>query len=174
MSDPDCPKCHGSGQIDDAEPGDISFNTWNCDCRISRNKMLMMMTGIAAMRSTCIRKKVGCVIAQDGRPVAIGYAGAPAGMPHCLDVGCLAGPEGLAKSGCIRTVHAEMNAIAFAARKGIVLENATLFCTMSPCYACAKLIINAGITFVFYREKYRDDSGIELLASAGIPSFEYA
>jgi dCMP deaminase len=169
MSDPDCPKCHGLGKYDDAEPGDISFNTWNCDCRISRNKMLMMMTGIAAMRSTCIRKKVGCVIAQDGRPVAIGYAGAPARMPHCLNVGCLPGPDG----GCIRTVHAEANAIAFAARKGIVLENATLFCTMSPCYACSKLIINAGIGLVYYKELYRDTSGVDLLHSVGIAASQY-
>ncbi len=138
--------------------------------RISRNQMLMMMAEIAAERSTCNRKKVGAVIAQEGRPIAIGYAGAPAGMPHCIDEGCLLGPDG----GCIRTTHAEANAISFAARQGIATENATLLCTLSPCYNCAKIIINAGITFVFYRERYRDESGIELLALAGIPSFQHA
>lgn len=132
--------------------------------RMTRNHMLMEMAVLASQRSTCNRKKVGALIAQEGRPVAIGYAGAPAGLPHCIDIGCLIGPDG----GCIRTTHAEANAISFAARMGIRTEDATLFCTTSPCYSCAKLIINAGITFVFYRDLYRDPSGIELLKSVRI------
>lgn len=164
MSDPNCGRCHGKGYYDDAEPGDISFNTFPCNCRMSRNQMLMNMAVTAAERSTCNRKKVGAIIASEGRAILTGYAGAPSGMPHCLEQGCLIGPSG----GCLRTVHAEANAIAFAARKGIRIEDSTLICTLSPCYDCAKLIINAGITFVFYKEKYRDESGIGLLISADI------
>lgn len=132
--------------------------------------MLMAMAEVASERSTCNRKKVGAIVANEGRPIVIGYAGAPAGLPHCIDEGCILGPDG----GCVRTTHAEANAISFAARKGIELEDATLLCTLSPCYACAKLIINAGITFVFYREKYRDTSGIDLLLSVGISVTQHA
>lgn len=124
----------------------------------------MEMAVSASKRSTCRRKQVGALIAIDGRPLSVGYAGAPSGMPHCLEHGCLIGPEG----GCIRTVHAEANAIAFAARKGLATENATLYATVSPCPACAKLIINAGIMQVRYLEEYRLVEGIEILKSAGI------
>jgi dCMP deaminase len=79
-------------------------------------------------------------------------------------IGCLLGPDG----GCIRTVHAELNAIAFAARKGIALEGSSLYCTDSPCLGCAKAIINAGIVSMFYLRLYRDQSGIELLSKAGV------
>lgn len=121
--------------------------------------MLMEMAIIASKRSTCGRKHVGAIIAIEGRPISVGYAGAPSGLPHCLEHGCLTGPEG----GCIRTQHAEANAIAFAARKGIATERATLYTTVSPCLACAKLIINAGILEVWYLELYRKMEGIALL-----------
>lgn len=132
--------------------------------RISRDQMLMEMALIASKRSTCNRKHVGAIIAIEGRPVSVGYAGAPAGLPHCLEHGCLTGPDG----GCIRTQHAEANAIAFAARKGIATERATLYTTVSPCLACAKLIINAGIEDVWYLERYRKTEGIDLLSTKGI------
>jgi dCMP deaminase len=132
--------------------------------RISRDQMLMEMAIIASKRSTCNRRHVGAIIAIDGRPVSVGYAGAPAGLPHCLDEGCLTGLEG----GCIRTQHAEANAIAFAARKGIATENATIYTTVSPCLACAKLVINAGIVEVWYLEQYRKTDGLELLDKLGI------
>lgn len=132
--------------------------------RISRDQMLMEMAIIASKRSTCNRKHVGAIIAIEGRPISVGYAGAPSGLPHCLEHGCLAGPDG----GCIRTQHAEANAIAFAARKGIATEKATLYTTVSPCLACAKLIINAGISRVWYLELYRKTEGIELLCRTGI------
>jgi dCMP deaminase len=132
--------------------------------RISRDQMLMEMALTASKRSTCNRKHVGAIIAIEGRPVSVGYAGAPAGLPHCLEHGCLAGPDG----GCIRTMHAEANAIAFAARKGIATERATLYTTVSPCLACAKLIINAGIIDVWYLELYRKQEGLDLLSEKGI------
>lgn len=132
--------------------------------RLSRDQMLMEMAIIASKRSTCARKHVGAIIAIDGRPISVGYAGAPTGLPHCLDHGCIAGPDG----GCIRTQHAEANAIAFAARKGIATEKAALYTTVSPCLACAKLIINAGIDEVWFLELYRKTEGIQLLGKLGI------
>ncbi len=132
--------------------------------RISREDLAMSLAELVAQRGTCQRSKVGCVIALEGRIVTTGYVGSPPGLPHCLDVGCLVGPSG----GCIRTVHAEAGAIAFAARKGIAIEGAILYTTLSPCEACAKLILGAGIQKVVYREEYRDRSGLELLNAAGV------
>lgn len=121
-----------------------------------------------AQRSTCLRLQVGAVIAFDGRILTTGYNGAPAGVPHCtLDV---CGPE----NPCTRTVHAEANAIAFAARHGVRTEGSVIYCTDSPCLECAKLIINSGIQRVFYYRRYRDDSPLDYLLSAGINSVHYA
>lgn len=130
--------------------------------RISRNGMLMQMAKLAAQRGTCRRRSVGAVIARDGRVLSIGYVGAPAGFPHCTPDIC--GPD----KPCERTIHAEANAIAFAAKEGIRLEDSTLYTTASPCLHCAKLIINSGITTVWYDEEYRDVAPIELLEQAGI------
>lgn len=132
--------------------------------RITRDQMLMEMAISASKRSTCARKHVGAILAVEGRPISVGYAGAPSGLPHCLDHGCLPGPDG----GCIRTQHAEANAIAFAARKGIATEGATLYTTVSPCLACAKLIINAGIIEVMYLDLYRNREGLDLFSQKGI------
>ena len=132
--------------------------------RIGRDELNMRIAQLMAMRGTCQRGSVGCVITQDGRVVSTGYVGAPAGMPHCPDEGCDMGPNG----GCRTTSHAEAGAIAFAARKGVILEGSTLYVTLSPCETCAKLIINAGIREVYYKEPYRDTSGLELLIVAGL------
>jgi len=115
-------------------------------------------------RSTCKRSKIGAVIAKGGRIISSGYCGSPPGAPHCIDIGCEIGPDG----GCLRTIHAEANAIAWSARKGTSTEGATLYTTMSPCYSCAKLILSAGITRVVYLEEYRDTTGIQLLKERGV------
>jgi dCMP deaminase len=126
--------------------------------------MLLRMAEISSMRGTCNRKQVGAIIARDTRVISSGYVGSPPGTPHCLDAGCIIGPEG----GCIRTQHAEANAIAFAAKKGIATEGSTLYVTLSPCIACAKLIIAAGIIQVVYITKYRDESGLNYLEAGGV------
>lgn len=131
--------------------------------RPSREEQLMLQAMIASLRSTCGRRKVGAVIASGGRPLSAGYAGPPSGFPHC-DAACLASSSG----GCSRTIHAEQNAIAYAARKGVSVEGAELYCTLSPCKECAKLIINSGIVSVYYWEEYRDPSGVQLLKESGI------
>ena len=132
--------------------------------RITRLQMFYEILKVIEKRSTCDRKQVAAIIEKDGRIISMGYAGAPSGLPHCIDVGCEIGEHG----GCISTVHAESAAIAYAAKNGISTNEATLYCTMSPCLTCAKLIINSGITSVFYMEEYRDTSGIDLLKRAGV------
>ena len=143
--------------------------------RITREEMFKEMVQTISKRSTCLRSKVAAIIEKDGRVISIGYNGPASGMPECTpeseyvrigwadptDNMCM-GPD------CTRSIHAEANAIAFAAKAGISVEGTTLYCSMSPCINCAKLIINSGIRKVIYLEEYRDKAGIELLNRAGI------
>lgn len=131
--------------------------------RPSRDKVLMEVAYAFAQRGTCDRARVGATIARDGRVLVTGYNGPPAGLPHC-ESECLARHS----AGCTVAVHAEANAIAYAARHGIGLEGATLYSTHLPCLGCAQLIINAGIAKVYYGTDYRDHSGRLLLQQAGI------
>lgn len=130
--------------------------------RITRDEMLLLMARMAAKRSTCARLHVGAIIARDHRPIVTGYNGAPAGMAHCDHVNDFSRPE----DGCQVAVHAEANAIAYAARAGIALEGAELFCTNEPCYKCSQLIINAGIIRVVFNQPYRLHDGVALLRAA--------
>jgi len=124
--------------------------------RLNRHEMLMDMVHTAAQRSTCMRHSVGCIIARDGRPIVMGYNGAPAGKPHCT-------PENCGEKPCTNAVHAEANAIAYAARKGIVLEGAWLYCLYSPCQKCAELILGAGIQAVIFENLYRDIKPLDFM-----------
>lgn len=143
--------------------------------RISRDQMLLKMAQVAAMRGTCSRAQVGAVIAREGRVLATGYNGAPAGMEHC-DHTCTCPPKRTivhrdfcpSTQPCTIAVHSETNAIAFAARFGVAVEGAELFCTHEPCGTCAKVIINSGIARVVYASEYRSTGGIDLLRSAGL------
>lgn len=133
--------------------------------RISRDELLGNIARRVARRSTCLRLSVGAVLARDGRIISMGYNGAPAGLPHCKPETC--GPDEV----CERTVHAEANAIAFAAKTGIETDGATLYTTHSPCNECAKLIINAGIKRVVFQKAYRDINPLQLLGEAGVETF---
>jgi dCMP deaminase len=117
----------------------------------------------AAARSTCPRKTVGAVIVRDKAILATGYNGSLRGLPHCTEVGCL-----LENDHCVRTVHAEANAILQAAKHGVRIEGADIYVTASPCWNCFKLIANAGICRILYGEFYRDQRIIEFAAQAGI------
>lgn len=130
--------------------------------RLSRDHLLMEVAFLFRARSTCLRRKVGAVLAVDGRILSTGYGGAPAGMDHCSPSNCF--PD----KPCLRTIHAEANAIAWAARCGIRTDPSTLYTTASPCIECAKLIINAGVQRVVYSEPYRDTTPILLLEGVGI------
>jgi len=149
--------------------------------RPSRDELLVEHARVVAQRSTCSRLSVGAVVSRDGRILVTGYNGAPAGMPHCNhDCDCgYPGEGGLLFEGkhlsncageapCTVSVHAECNAIAYAARLGIAVEGAQLTTTHSPCLSCSQLIINAGITRVLYNFEYRDKAPLDLLRSAGI------
>jgi len=124
-----------------------------------------------AERSTCLRRQVGAVVVKDKRILSTGYNGAPSGIDHCLDVGCLREqmkiPSGERHELC-RAIHAEQNAIVQAAYHGVTIKGATLFCTNLPCSICAKMIINAGIQKIYYRSGYADKLGSEMLNSTEI------
>lgn len=126
-----------------------------------------------AKRATCDRGRSGCVIAKNKRILASGYVGSPSGCRHCDESGHemhkVVKEDGSESSHCIRTAHAEQNAIAHAARVGIALEGSTLYCQMTPCYVCAKMIINAGIERVVSRNDYHSGArSKEIFAEAGV------
>lgn len=126
--------------------------------RPSWDEYFLKITEMVASRGSCDRGRTGCVITRDRRIVSTGYVGAPSGLPHCDEVGheihTVIHEDGTQSDHCIRTTHAEQNAICEAARMGIALEGGTLYCKMAPCYACAKMIINAGIKRVVCAKDY--------------------
>ena len=126
-----------------------------------------------AGRATCDRGRSGCVITKDRRIVATGYVGSPAGLAHCDEAGHLLKTvedgSGERRQHCVRTIHAEQNAICQAARFGTSLAWATLYCTMEPCRACAMLIINCGIVRVVCAHRYHAaDETRTMFAEAGV------
>jgi dCMP deaminase len=148
--------------------------------RIDPDEMFLDIAEVISKRSTCNRGHIGCVIVRDRRIVSTGYNGSPPGADHCLDVGCedltlfeakdpddphdYAAPHEL---GCQRTIHAEANAIVFAARYGVALQGASMYSTHSPCGKCAQLIVAAGIGVFRWRNDYRL-ARLDILKDAGI------
>ena len=131
--------------------------------RVSWDRYFMNLAGEASTRSTCPRKSVGAVVVRDKAVLATGYNGSIRGLEHCTEVGCL-----MENDHCVRTVHAEANAILQAARHGVRIEGADIYVTSSPCWDCFKLIANAGIARVLYGEFYRDERIAEYAREAGI------
>lgn len=124
-----------------------------------------------ATRSTCLRRRVGCIIVVEKRIVSTGYNGAPVGLPHCEEVGCLRERQGVSsgeRHELCRGLHAEQNAIIQAAMHGTAVRGGALFCTHKPCVLCTKMLINAGITRIYYREGYRDELADSLAREAGL------
>jgi len=141
--------------------------------RPSWDEYFIELANAAAKRATCDRGRSGCVIVRDKHVLVTGYVGSPMGLPHCDDVGHLMKKvyheDGRITQHCVRTVHAEQNAICQAARLGIALENGTLYCKMTPCRTCAMLIINCGIKRVVCDKKYHDGAeSEEMFKQAGI------
>ena len=114
-------------------------------------------------RSTCTRAQVGAIIVKEKRILTTGYNGAPKGLPHCLDAGCE-----MVDGHCVRSLHAEQNAILQGALHGVSLEGGTLYSTHQPCATCAKMIINAGMKRVVYAGLYPDPLGMKYLKIAGV------
>lgn len=154
--------------------------------RLSWDEYFVGIMEAVARRATCDRGRSGCVIARDKRIVATGYVGSPAGIAHCDEVGHelveQVDENGHISQHCIRTTHAEQNAIVHAARFGSRLEGSTMYCKMTPCYACAKMIINAGIVRVVATKDYHAagrskeiflEAGVELdILDKSVESYE--
>ena len=130
----------------------------------------MTITRQVAERSTCTRAHIGAVIVRDKNILATGYNGSPAGLPHCIEAGCLVyksqTPSGELEENCFRTIHAEINAIAQAAKNGAAIRDAAIYITHTPCIHCFKTLINTGIVRICYEKEYK----LQTLA----PLLEYA
>jgi dCMP deaminase len=131
--------------------------------RPSWDEYFLQIAFTVAQRSTCDRAHVGCVLVRDRRILTTGYNGAPAGLPHCDEVGHL-----LVDGHCVRTLHAEQNALIQAALHGVGTEGATAYVTHQPCLTCAKMLINAGVRRVVYAGNYPDDYSRQFLVAAGV------
>jgi len=126
-----------------------------------------------ASRATCDRGKSGCVIVRDRQILATGYVGSPKGLPHCDEIGHefhqVINEDGNISQHCIRTTHAEQNAICQAAKLGLSINGADLYCKMTPCYTCAKMIINVGIKRVVCEKDYHSaELTKKIFAKAGV------
>ena len=141
------------------------------DNRASWPRYFMDIAFLVAQRSTCLRRKVGAIAVLDRRILATGYNGAPSGVPHCLEVGCLRQqlgiPSGQRHEIC-RGIHAEQNVIIQAAVHGISLRGAEIFCTTQPCLICAKMLINCGVKKIWIAEGYPDPLSEKMLEEAGV------
>ncbi|MBN1192342.1 MAG: cytidine/deoxycytidylate deaminase family protein [Coriobacteriia bacterium] len=139
--------------------------------RPSWDEYFMAITDQVAGRATCVRRRIGAVLVKDKRILATGYNGAPAGLAHCDEVGCLREQRGIpsgTQHELCRGIHAEQNAVIQAARHGIAIDGSTVYCTHQPCVLCAKILINAGVTEIVYREAYPDELATEMLDEAGV------
>ncbi|AKL93725.1 deoxycytidylate deaminase [Clostridium aceticum] len=139
--------------------------------RPSWDEYYMEMAEVAKKRSTCNRRQVGAVIVKDQRILASGYNGAPSGLPHCSETGCIRQklnvPSGERHELC-RGLHAEQNAIIQAALHGVPIEGSAIYVTHKPCVICTKMMINAGIKKLIYQGDYPDSLSEEMLKEAGI------
>ena len=131
----------------------------------------MQIASVVATRSTCMRRKVGALLVLNKRILSTGYNGAPSGLSHCLEVGCLREqlkvPSGERHELC-RGLHAEQNAIIQAAVHGVAIKGSVLYCTHYPCALCAKMLVNAGVRSLVLSENYPDALAKELFTEAGI------
>jgi dCMP deaminase len=141
--------------------------------RLGWDEYFIEISRTIAKRATCNRGRSGCVIVKDKQILVSGYVGAPRGLPHCDEAGHKFEEtihfDGEKRNHCVRTTHAEQNAICQAAKRGISIEGATLYCKMTPCAVCAKMIINAGIKRVVCEKKYHaGEESEELFSEAGV------
>jgi dCMP deaminase len=140
------------------------------------DEYFMEITRLVAKRSTCLRRHVGALLVKDKMILATGYNGAPKGLKHCLDIGCLREqlgiPSGERHELC-RGLHAEQNAIIQAAFHGVSIQGATLYCTNHPCIICTKMLINAGIVKIIYEDGYPDELSGGMLREAGIETIQF-
>ncbi len=135
------------------------------------DEYFVMITEQVASRSTCERRQVGAILVKNKRILATGYNGSPSGLAHCSDIGCLREKNNIAsgeRHELCRGLHAEQNAVIQAAFHGFSIKGSSLYCTHKPCVLCAKIIINAGIKELIFKEGYPDPLAEEILNEAGI------
>lgn len=125
--------------------------------RVSRDAIYMGVAKLFATRSTCNRKAVGAVLVRDNHILGTGYNGAARTLPDCLESGCL-----LEHNHCVRTVHAEVNAVLSAAYNGVSTKDSIMYSTARPCFRCMSFLINAGVKVVYYDEEYQDSFNMEV------------
>lgn len=144
--------------------------------RPSWDEYFIGIAKLVASRSTCLRRQVGAIAVRDRRILATGYNGAPAGLAHCAEVGCIREqqhvPSGQRHELC-RGLHAEQNVIIQAALHGISIQGSTVYCTDYPCSLCMKMLINAGIEEIVYSGAYPDDLALEIAEEAGLRIRKY-
>lgn len=141
--------------------------------RLSWDEYFLQIVELVGSRGTCDRGRSGAILVKDNRLLASGYVGSPIGLPHCDKVGhemhTVTNEDGSVSKHCIRTAHAEMNAIANAARFGVAIDGATFYCKMVPCYTCAKVLINAGIKrYVVFNDYHASKRSKEIFKKAGV------
>lgn len=151
----------------------LSTPSNNTHIRPSWDEYFMSIADMVGSRGTCDRGRSGCVIVKDKRILVTGYVGSPAGLPHCDEIGHemhkVVHEDGHESMHCIRTIHAEQNAIAQAARLGIPLEGGTVYCKMTPCYVCAKMLMNCGITeVVAFRDYHASVQSKRIFKEGGV------
>ena len=139
--------------------------------RPSWDEYFIAITKEIAKRSTCLRRKVGAVLVKDKRIISTGYNGSVRNTPHCDEVGCIRVkmkvPAGTRHELC-RGLHAEQNALLFAAGTGTTIEGATLYCMNQPCVLCAKMLVQAGVKRVIYIDDYPDDFARQIFKEGGV------
>jgi len=136
--------------------------TIEIDPRITRGQLFMEVARLYGRRSSCPRADVGAIAVVQGRIIATGYCGSPEGASHCVDVGC-----DMIEGHCIRSIHAEANLVAYAARTGTSLKGTYIYCTHAPCFNCAQLLLQAGISWYVWEHPYRRN-GLGLLERGGV------
>jgi len=144
--------------------------------RVSLDDYFMDITRIVAKRSTCLRRSTGAVLVRDKIIISTGYNGAPRGLRHCTEIGCLRQKKGIPSGKyheLCRGAHAEINAIVQASLNGTSTEKSTLYCTSFPCAYCMKALINAKITKIIYIDDYPDELAHELCKESGIKAVQW-
>ena len=139
--------------------------------RPSWDEYFLEIAKLVSSRSTCLRRSVGAIFVRDKRILSTGYNGAPSGLKHCEEVGCIREREGIPsgeRHELCRGIHAEQNAILQAAQFGISLKGSSLYCTNQPCVLCAKMLINAGVEKIVVIGGYPDRLAGEMLEEAGV------
>lgn len=131
----------------------------------------MQLAQLVATRTTCLRHKVGAVLVRDKHILTTGFNGAPAGMAHCLEIGCIRDQKKIAsgtRHEICRAVHAEQNAIIQCALHGVSSQDSTIYVTHQPCTICTKILINAGVKRIVYKKAYPDKFAQKLIEEAGV------